>query len=1146
MATNLPSLPFRGENQRQPVDPRVATVDNTLKPSIVLGVPTMPHHCPHCQQPIDFVEIAGKDEKAPSRSLGRIERSWRWVQRNPVLTGVLAALLAIIATSQVLVTWQWLAAERQRALAKQLEAEAAQQRDVAADACMLEHSLRQEAEAERQKTRAALRLALLRQAEALRQSTQTGRRGLALDALKQAADIQPGPDVRNAYLRSLDIAEGPQAQPLGRMISLLSTSQAVAPVSLLTFSPTDRWLACAVQGGPPKLVDLESPDEIHTFPGPAGQNTLAFAPDGTQIWRVNDQNHSVWQLSPALKGKESVGDPTLHAVKAAYNSKGQRLAAGTASLMELKVLDLTTGQEAWTHREQAVFPVVEPRFSPGGRRLVAPVNARGQGRIKVWDSSTGKLAYERPEAKPLAIFFHGQTPAVLAEGESGNRTVRDLQANSLLDPLPTDAPAGGTRYHFSEDGLLCAETREGGTIALWDFPQRAVRLTIKRKRASPERDPQVFSPSGTRFVAIDEDSLKVWDTKEGKELGQLRMQLLGVIFAEKEEELWLVDRDGAVWSWRVNEKEAKPLGKLQPEKKQQAEPKMPFTSAGTFHISRDRKRAIYLPAETNEQGVIRVHVWELPAGVPVAQYPVAFKAKLRPRVAVSADGTKLALLTQQETARVWSLDSGGGVLDLGKTAVAKVLPTLQFSPDGDAVAWLEDRDTQKVLKVFDLETRSDLLAETLPPVPGMCLALAERGTLVAVGGDRDITVYETKTKKKTATLTGHEGTITALAFARAGNVLASVSANDGTVRLWNPMSGETLATFPTSQKNVQTVALSPSGRWLATGGDGLIRLWDLAEARRQLKQVGLDWSAPSIVLPPKPPAGSALAFLEVAHRHHFSGRFHEAVDAYSQALALDGKQAQVYEDRGEALFQLGKYSEAAADFEKAKELAPGPVYSENFIAALQYRGVALAESGKWDQAVSDFRKAIYVGAEKQNTRHEMALLRLASGDLRGYQRACASLLEHLNEKDKPPTTNPVIRTCTLAPGASDNYARLIALAEDAVDGDPRNWTYNHTLGAVHYRAAEFDTAIQRLNQAIKVEGKEGYIRDWLFLAMAYQQLGHPEDAKRWLDKAVRGIQQVTGDKTRQADRGKPLPWSQRLELLLLRREAEVLIKGARK
>jgi tetratricopeptide (TPR) repeat protein len=375
--------------------------------------------------------------------------------------------------------------------------------------------------------------------------------------------------------------------------------------------------------------------------------------------------------------------------------------------------------------------------------------------------------------------------------------------------------------------------------------------------------------------------------------------------------------------------------------------------------------------------------------------------------------------------------------------------------------------------------------------------------------------------------------------------MASESAEDGAVRLWNPASAETLAIYPTTQKSVQQLALSPSGRWLATGGDGLIRLWDLANARRQLKEAGLDWSTPAILIPPKPPAGSALALLETAHRHHFSGRLREAVDAYGQALASDGKQAQAYQDRGEALFQLGKYSEAASDFEKAKELAPDPVYSESFIAALQYRGIAYAESGQWDKAVADFKKAIQAGAEKQNTRHEMALLRWAAGDQAGYRRACATLLDNLNEKDKPPATNPVVWTCTLAPGAFEDYARLVALAEDAVDGDPKNWVYNHTLGAAQYRAGELDTAIQRLNQAVSVEGKGGQVRDWLFLAMAYQRLGHPEDGKRWLEKAIRGMQPAHGGQSNEANRAKPLSWSRRLDLLVLRREAETLIKDVK-
>src|SRR5262249_3076846 len=152
----------------------------------------------------------------------------------------------------------------------------------------------------------------------------------------------------------------------------------------------------------------------------------------------------------------------------------------------------------------------------------------------------------------------------------------------------------------------------------------------------------------------------------------------------------------------------------------------------------------------------------------------------------------------------------------------------------------------------------------------------------------------------------------------------SASPADRTVRLWNPATGEELAAFVYTGPGVLTwVALSPTGRWLATGDSGAqVRLWDLAEARRQLRQAGLDWPAPPPPVAPPPPHGSATALLEAARRHHLGGRYAEALPPYDQALALDGTRALAYRDRGEARLQLKRYAEALADFERAQALAP--------------------------------------------------------------------------------------------------------------------------------------------------------------------------------------------------------------------------------
>jgi WD40 repeat protein len=83
-------------------------------------------------------------------------------------------------------------------------------------------------------------------------------------------------------------------------------------------------------------------------------------------------------------------------------------------------------------------------------------------------------------------------------------------------------------------------------------------------------------------------------------------------------------------------------------------------------------------------------------------------------------------------------------------------------------------------------------------------------------------------------LSGHEGEIHALAYAPGdGQTLASGSA-DGTVRLWNPCTRRTWATFSPRVHTVETLAFSHDGSLLAVAGRavfaggrfGVVSLWD--------------------------------------------------------------------------------------------------------------------------------------------------------------------------------------------------------------------------------------------------------------------------------------------------------------------------------
>ncbi|MFI7704784.1 TIR domain-containing protein [Nonomuraea sp. NPDC049480] len=108
------------------------------------------------------------------------------------------------------------------------------------------------------------------------------------------------------------------------------------------------------------------------------------------------------------------------------------------------------------------------------------------------------------------------------------------------------------------------------------------------------------------------------------------------------------------------------------------------------------------------------------------------------------------------------------------------------------------------------------------------IAYSPDGTTIAVGNE-DGGVLLCVGGAPVRTLQGHRGRVYAVTF--AGDLLAT-GASDGTVLLWDALTGERLRTLTGHADGVWPVRLSPAGDLVAAGGgDGVVRVWETATGR---------------------------------------------------------------------------------------------------------------------------------------------------------------------------------------------------------------------------------------------------------------------------------------------------------------------------
>lgn len=603
----------------------------------------------------------------------------------------------------------------------------------------------------------------------------------------------------------------------------------------LKFSPDGQLLAVATSVGI-WLYDTEAYSERNLITADKGKVTaIAFSADSRRL--AGGSGHytlSVWDARSGnlLKtfgleksNPEVVWDP-MQVVSVAFSPDGRRLVSFARYEGTLRVWDVRTGDLLKTFRDRSV-QADSAAFSPNGQILALG----GQDWIKhstinLWEAETSeRQRILAPPGQIVSMVFSpdSRTLAAVAgyDYDDRNLYVWDVHTEERLHKLIGHT---GSIYAlaFSANSRVAAGGDEGDTtLRMWDTRTGDLLKTFKGHTDTVRT--LAFSPNGDTLASASSDStLRLWNPETGHQKKILIEHLgwdIDVAFSPDGKWLASVSQDDTIRLWDSN------TGHLL---RTLTGHTGPVTAIAISSDGRTLASSGYFPDST-------LRFWNPETGELLKTIS---DHKGINGFSFSPDSQTLASVGRDATVQLWDVETGSLLKTF--TGNDREFRAVVFSPDGQLLAtggWVS------AIHLWDVQTGR--LLKTLPEKYGVeTLAFSPGGRFLASGGgfkDPTTRLWHVPTGEKRLTLTGHAknrnsghtSDVYSVAFSPDGTLLAS-GGIDG-LRLWNPTTGRGLVTLTGNKSPVSVVAFSSDGRTLASGESGGIFLWDVDTVLRRHK-----------------------------------------------------------------------------------------------------------------------------------------------------------------------------------------------------------------------------------------------------------------------------------------------------------------------
>ena len=189
----------------------------------------------------------------------------------------------------------------------------------------------------------------------------------------------------------------------------------------------------------------------------------------------------------------------------------------------------------------------------------------------------------------------------------------------------------------------------------------------------------------------------------------------------------------------------------------------------------------------------------------------------------SLDSKTIATTSNDKTIRLWDAQTGKDLMVL--TGHTEPVYAVKFSPDGETIA---SGSADNTTRLWNMHTGK--LIKTFTEA-GRPIEFSPDGNVLLgkSSNPRQLQMLNVITGELIKTL-NWTNFVWSAAFSADSNIIAA-GGIDGTIRLWDATTGQTIKSFKAHSDTVLDVVFSPDGKTLATAGrDDTMRWWDIQTA----------------------------------------------------------------------------------------------------------------------------------------------------------------------------------------------------------------------------------------------------------------------------------------------------------------------------